>query len=51
MSEQAQRYVWYIAGPAACGKSTVGEALAKKLKGAFIEGDHVSTLLSMPSHD
>ncbi|KAK3389858.1 P-loop containing nucleoside triphosphate hydrolase protein [Podospora didyma] len=33
------RWIWFIAGPTACGKTTIAKALAKDLDFTFLEGD------------
>jgi len=35
------RHMWVAAGPAGCGKSTVGQFLAEQLRVPYIEGDDV----------
>lgn len=45
------RYVWFITGPTACGKTTVAKYLAEKLNLTFLEGDDVGAsilLLCLP---
>jgi len=39
------RHIWIVAGTAGCGKSTVGEYLAKEMILPYIEGDDVSNIL------
>lgn len=36
------QHIWYITGPAGCGKSTVAQYIATALKLPFLEGDNVS---------
>jgi cytidylate kinase len=38
---KTDRYVWFITGPTACGKTTVAKYLAEKLNLTFLEGDDV----------
>lgn len=38
---KTERYVWFITGPTACGKTTVAKYLAEKLNLTFLEGDDV----------
>ncbi|KAK3986811.1 shikimate kinase [Cladorrhinum sp. PSN332] len=33
------RWIWFITGPTACGKTTIAKALASRLKFTFVEGD------------
>lgn len=35
------RWIWFITGPTACGKTTVAKALAEDLNFTFVEGDAV----------
>ncbi|KAK4246193.1 putative gluconokinase [Corynascus novoguineensis] len=37
--ETGPRWVWFITGPTACGKTTVAKYLADKLGFSFVEGD------------
>ena len=41
--EQALHYehIWILTGPAGCGKTTVGQFLAKELSLPYVEGDDV----------
>lgn len=36
------RWIWFVTGPTACGKTTVAKALAKNLNFTYVEGDDVS---------
>ena len=36
------RWIWFITGPTACGKTTIAKALAEDLDFTFLEGDDVS---------
>ncbi|KAK3312523.1 P-loop containing nucleoside triphosphate hydrolase protein [Apodospora peruviana] len=36
---ERKRWIWFITGPTACGKTTVAKALAKDLNFTFVEGD------------
>lgn len=40
------RHIWFVTGPAGCGKSTVAKYLADELALPYIEGDDVSFFLS-----
>jgi gluconokinase len=42
------RWIWFITGPTACGKTTVAKALAQTLGLTFVEGDDVRLTLSFP---
>ncbi|KAK3399617.1 P-loop containing nucleoside triphosphate hydrolase protein [Sordaria brevicollis] len=33
------RWIWFVTGPTACGKTTVAKALARELGFTFVEGD------------
>jgi len=35
------RWIWFVTGPTACGKTTVAKALAADLYFTFVEGDDV----------
>lgn len=35
-------HIWVVAGPAGCGKSTVGQHVAEQLALPYIEGDDAS---------
>jgi ABC-type cobalamin/Fe3+-siderophores transport system ATPase subunit len=37
-----RRHIWLMIGPAGCGKSTIGNYVAKILNIPFLEGDNVS---------
>ena len=39
------RHLFIVYGPAGCGKSTVGEHVAKQFKFPYIEGDEVRSCL------
>lgn len=41
-TEDRPRYVFFITGPTACGKSTVAKYVADQLNLSFLEGDDVS---------
>lgn len=43
-----QQHIWVITGPAGCGKTTVGQGLAKELDLPYIEGDDVRCNSSWP---
>ncbi|KAK3338741.1 P-loop containing nucleoside triphosphate hydrolase protein [Neurospora tetraspora] len=34
------RWIWFVTGPTACGKTTVAKALAKNLNFTYVEGDN-----------
>ncbi|KAM7216801.1 P-loop containing nucleoside triphosphate hydrolase protein [Rhypophila decipiens] len=36
---EQKRWIWFITGPTACGKTTIAKALAEKLNFTFVEGD------------
>lgn len=36
-----RRWIWFITGPTACGKTTIAKALACHLGFTFVEGDDV----------
>lgn len=38
----AHRWIWFVTGPTACGKTTVAKQLAEELKMAYLEGDDVT---------
>ncbi len=38
----SHRWIWFVTGPTACGKTTVGKFIAEKLNITFLEGDDVS---------
>lgn len=44
-TEERPRYVFFVTGPSACGKSTIAEYIADQLHFSFLEGDDVSTTL------
>jgi gluconokinase len=44
----AHQHIWYITGPAGCGKSTVAQYIASSLGLPFKEGDNVR---SFSKHD
>lgn len=49
---EQKRWIWFITGPTACGKTTIAQALADDLKFGFLEGDYVclsNTRLSPPA--
>ncbi|KAI9679037.1 MAG: hypothetical protein M1829_001707 [Trizodia sp. TS-e1964] len=46
----APRHVWFVTGPAGCGKTTTAKFLAHKLGLPFIEGDEVSRPAWTPRH-
>jgi len=35
------RWIWFVTGPTACGKTTIAKALAADLRFTFVEGDDV----------
>lgn len=35
----SHRWIWFVTGPTACGKTTVGKFIAEKLNITFLEGD------------
>lgn len=38
------RWIWFVTGPTACGKTTIAKALAEDLGFTFVEGDNVTIL-------
>lgn len=40
-AHERKRWIWFITGPTACGKTTIAKALAENLKFTFVEGDDV----------
>ncbi|KAK5653238.1 hypothetical protein OQA88_9137 [Cercophora sp. LCS_1] len=38
-SRHPHRWIWFITGPTACGKTTIAKALATNLNFTFVEGD------------
>jgi gluconokinase len=44
-----RRWVWFITGPTASGKTTIAKALADSLGFTFVEGDDVRTDPGCPS--
>lgn len=40
------RWIWFVTGPTACGKTTVAKALARELEFTYVEGDDVSFFFS-----
>jgi hypothetical protein len=44
------RWVWFITGPTACGKTTVAKALSQALGFTFVEGDDVRITPCLTSH-
>lgn len=42
---QDKRWIWFITGPTACGKTTIAKYLAEKFHFTFLEGDDVSFFL------
>lgn len=41
-NQKKPRWIWFITGPTACGKTTVAKSLAQSLGFSFVEGDDVS---------
>ncbi|GAB1318402.1 Gluconokinase [Madurella fahalii] len=41
------RWIWFITGPTACGKTTIAKALAHNLGFAFVEGDDYHPQLNL----
>jgi gluconokinase len=39
---QQHRWIFFVTGPTACGKTTVAKFIAEKLNLTFLEGDDVS---------
>jgi gluconokinase len=46
-SSAAHHHLWIVTGPAGCGKSTVGQFIAKSMNLPFIEGDEVRLTFSI----
>ncbi|KAL2128317.1 hypothetical protein VTI74DRAFT_9358 [Chaetomium olivicolor] len=42
--QKSHRWIWFIAGPTACGKTTIAKYLAERLGFTFVEGDDVRLL-------
>jgi gluconokinase len=40
-SGKGHRWIWFVTGPTACGKTTVAKFVAEKLDITFMEGDDV----------
>ena len=38
----SHRWIWFVTGPTACGKTTIAKFVAEKLNLTFLEGDDVS---------
>lgn len=43
----SHRWIWFVTGPTACGKTTVGKFIAEKLNITFLEGDDVSATATL----
>jgi len=43
-NEQQHRWIFFVTGPTACGKTTVAKSIADKLNLTFLEGDDVSDM-------
>ena len=39
---EQHRWIFFVTGPTACGKTTVAKVIAEKLNLTFLEGDDVS---------
>ncbi|KAK0736285.1 P-loop containing nucleoside triphosphate hydrolase protein [Apiosordaria backusii] len=52
-SSSAPRWIWFITGPTACGKSTIAASLASSLNFKFLEGDsfHPAASVEKMSHN
>lgn len=46
VAHPAHHHIWFVTGPAGCGKSTVAMHVAEALSMPYLEGDEVSVLLS-----
>jgi gluconokinase len=42
VTAQQARWIFFVTGPTACGKTTVAKFIAEKLNLTFLEGDDVS---------
>ena len=48
----SHRWIWFVTGPTACGKTTIAKFLAQQLDFTFLEGDDVSELgIPHPHHN
>jgi len=45
---ERKRWIWFITGPTACGKTTIAKALAENLNFTFVEGDDVGPPNALP---
>jgi gluconokinase len=43
--QSGPRWIWFITGPTACGKTTVAKSLAESLGFMFVEGDDVRRIV------
>lgn len=41
-AQTQHRWIFFVTGPTACGKTTVAKCIAKRLNLTFLEGDDVS---------
>lgn len=48
--QTSHQHIWLVTGPAGCGKSTVGQYIAKAMNFPFIEGDLVYPFSSPLNH-
>lgn len=40
-AKASHRWIWFVTGPTACGKTTVAKYIAERLDITFLEGDDV----------
>jgi gluconokinase len=50
-SQHQHHHLFIVTGPAGCGKSTVGQFIAKTMNLPFVEGDEVRLLPLHASHN
>lgn len=51
VSHPAHHHIWFVTGPAGCGKSTVAMHVAEALNMPYLEGDEVSSSYCFPRRD
>lgn len=50
VAETQHRWIFFVAGPTACGKTTVAKFIAESLNLKFLEGDDVSAVAMVMLH-